>query len=160
MPVVSSAILTQYPAAASTSSRPLALTVSPLPGQNSLRGPHTHRPCSPLPEPKPDEALVRPSRVSSRSVYDANAATRDSPPTTILALFFPLPTYSFQNYTDYFKCIAAKGEDYAPCKQFKRAYNSLCPSACSLPPSSGVLPLTQTSPIFLSSLFHLPHALI
>lgn len=36
---------------------------------------------------------------------------------------------SFQNYTDYFKCIAAKGEDYAPCKQFKRAYNSLCPSA-------------------------------
>lgn len=37
---------------------------------------------------------------------------------------------SFQNYTDYFKCIAAKGEDFAPCKQFKRAYNSLCPSAC------------------------------
>lgn len=35
---------------------------------------------------------------------------------------------SFQNYTDYFKCIAAKGEDFAPCKQFKRAYNSLCPS--------------------------------
>ena len=37
--------------------------------------------------------------------------------------------HSFQNYTDYFKCIAAKGEDFAPCKQFKRAYNSLCPSA-------------------------------
>jgi cytochrome c oxidase subunit 6b len=36
---------------------------------------------------------------------------------------------SFQNYTDYFKCIAAKGDDYAPCKQFKRAYHSLCPSA-------------------------------
>ncbi|KAI0774966.1 subunit VIb of cytochrome c oxidase, partial [Trametes elegans] len=36
--------------------------------------------------------------------------------------------HCFQNYTDYFKCIAAKGEDYAPCKQFKRAYNSLCPS--------------------------------
>ncbi|KAI0758364.1 cytochrome c oxidase subunit VIb, partial [Trametes elegans] len=35
--------------------------------------------------------------------------------------------HCFQNYTDYFKCIAAKGEDYAPCKQFKRAYNSLCP---------------------------------
>ncbi|KAF7967483.1 hypothetical protein HWV62_34091 [Athelia sp. TMB] len=35
---------------------------------------------------------------------------------------------SFQNYTDYFKCIAAKGEDYVPCKQFKRAYNSLCPN--------------------------------
>ncbi|KIK80972.1 hypothetical protein PAXRUDRAFT_833206, partial [Paxillus rubicundulus Ve08.2h10] len=36
--------------------------------------------------------------------------------------------HCFQNYTDYFKCIAAKGEDFAPCKQFKRAYNSLCPS--------------------------------
>ncbi|KAI0926402.1 Cytochrome c oxidase subunit 6B, variant 2 [Taiwanofungus camphoratus] len=35
---------------------------------------------------------------------------------------------SFQNYTDYFKCIAAKGEEFAPCKQFKRAYNSLCPN--------------------------------
>ena len=42
-----------------------------------------------------------------------------------------LSTCSFQNYTDYFKCIAAKGEDYAPCKQFKRAYNSLCPSTSS-----------------------------
>jgi hypothetical protein len=38
---------------------------------------------------------------------------------------------SYQNYTDYFKCIAAKGEDFAPCKQFKRAYNSLCPSKSS-----------------------------
>ncbi|KAI9428744.1 cytochrome c oxidase subunit VIb [Lactarius indigo] len=36
--------------------------------------------------------------------------------------------HCYQNYTDYFKCIAAKGEDFAPCKQFKRAYNSLCPS--------------------------------
>lgn len=36
--------------------------------------------------------------------------------------------HSFQNYTDYFKCVTAKGEDFAPCKQFKRAYNSLCPS--------------------------------
>jgi len=42
----------------------------------------------------------------------------------------PLSSLSFQNYTDYFKCIAAKGEDYGPCKQFKKAYNSLCPSTC------------------------------
>ncbi|KAG9315096.1 cytochrome c oxidase subunit VIb, partial [Chiua virens] len=41
--------------------------------------------------------------------------------------------HCFQNYTDYFKCITAKGEDYAPCKQFKRAYHSLCPSMCSSP---------------------------
>ncbi|KXN85867.1 Cytochrome c oxidase subunit 6B [Leucoagaricus sp. SymC.cos] len=37
--------------------------------------------------------------------------------------------HCFQNYTDYFKCITAKGEDFAPCKQFKKAYNSGCPSA-------------------------------
>jgi Cytochrome oxidase c subunit VIb len=43
-----------------------------------------------------------------------------------------IPTPSFQNYTDYFKCISAKGEDFAPCKQFKRAYHSLCPSTSSL----------------------------
>lgn len=41
---------------------------------------------------------------------------------------------SFQNYTDYFKCITAKGEEFAPCKQFKRAYNSLCPSRLFLHP--------------------------
>lgn len=35
---------------------------------------------------------------------------------------------SFQNYTDYFKCVAAKGDDFVPCKQFKKAYHSLCPS--------------------------------
>ena len=43
-----------------------------------------------------------------------------------------IPARSFQNYTDYFKCISAKGEDFAPCKQFRRAYHSLCPSTPSL----------------------------
>ncbi len=43
-----------------------------------------------------------------------------------------IPTRSFQNYTDYFKCISAKGEDFAPCKQFRRAYHSLCPSTSCL----------------------------
>ncbi|KAF9267648.1 cytochrome c oxidase subunit VIb [Marasmius fiardii PR-910] len=36
--------------------------------------------------------------------------------------------HCFQSYCDYFKCVAAKGDDYAPCKQFKRAYHSLCPN--------------------------------
>ncbi|KAF8515376.1 putative COX12-cytochrome-c oxidase, subunit VIB [Hysterangium stoloniferum] len=36
--------------------------------------------------------------------------------------------HCFQNYLDYHKCINAKGEDFAPCKQFFRAYHSLCPS--------------------------------
>lgn len=34
----------------------------------------------------------------------------------------------FQNYVDYFKCVAAKGEDFQPCKQFQRTYNSACPN--------------------------------
>ncbi|KAG2216741.1 hypothetical protein INT45_003200 [Circinella minor] len=34
----------------------------------------------------------------------------------------------WQNYVDYFKCINARGEDFAPCKQFYRAYHSLCPN--------------------------------
>ncbi|KAJ2089438.1 hypothetical protein IW138_003468 [Coemansia sp. RSA 986] len=34
----------------------------------------------------------------------------------------------WQNYYDYSKCVAAKGEDYAPCKQFFTAYNTLCPN--------------------------------
>ena len=38
------------------------------------------------------------------------------------------PANSFQNYIDYHKCIKAKGDEFAPCKQFLRAYRSLCPS--------------------------------
>ncbi|KAI8612334.1 cytochrome c oxidase, subunit VIb [Chytriomyces sp. MP71] len=34
----------------------------------------------------------------------------------------------WQNYVDYFKCVANKGEDYAPCNQFKSVYKSLCPT--------------------------------
>jgi hypothetical protein len=34
----------------------------------------------------------------------------------------------WQNYVDYYKCIAARGEEFAPCKQFFRAYHSLCPN--------------------------------
>lgn len=36
--------------------------------------------------------------------------------------------HCFQNYVDYYKCINAKGEDFAPCKQFFRAYHALCPN--------------------------------
>jgi hypothetical protein len=36
-----------------------------------------------------------------------------------------------QNYVDYHKCVNAKGEDFPPCQQFKRAYRSLCPSESS-----------------------------
>ncbi|KAF8751575.1 Cytochrome c oxidase subunit 5b-2, mitochondrial [Rhizoctonia solani] len=37
-------------------------------------------------------------------------------------------TNHYQNYLDYYKCINAKGEDFAPCKQFYRAFHSLCPN--------------------------------
>lgn len=36
--------------------------------------------------------------------------------------------HCWQNYVDYHKCIVAKGEDFAPCRQFWLAYRSLCPS--------------------------------
>lgn len=36
--------------------------------------------------------------------------------------------HCFQSYIDYHKCVNAKGEDFAPCKQFFRAYKSLCPN--------------------------------
>ncbi|EUC57569.1 COX6B subunit VIb of cytochrome C oxidase [Rhizoctonia solani AG-3 Rhs1AP] len=36
--------------------------------------------------------------------------------------------HCYQNYVDYYKCINARGEDFAPCKQFYRAYRSLCPN--------------------------------
>ncbi|KAF9737990.1 cytochrome oxidase c subunit VIb [Paraphaeosphaeria minitans] len=35
--------------------------------------------------------------------------------------------HCWQNYVDYHKCITAKGEDFAPCRQFLLAYRSLCP---------------------------------
>ncbi len=35
---------------------------------------------------------------------------------------------SRHSYVDYYRCVNAKGEDFVPCKQFFRAYNSLCPN--------------------------------
>ncbi|KAH9819957.1 cytochrome c oxidase subunit VIb [Melampsora americana] len=36
--------------------------------------------------------------------------------------------YCWQSYVDYYKCVNARGEDFAPCKQFFRAFHSLCPN--------------------------------
>ncbi|EJT51719.1 hypothetical protein A1Q2_02815 [Trichosporon asahii var. asahii CBS 8904] len=33
-----------------------------------------------------------------------------------------------QNFVDFHKCVNAKGEDFQPCQQFKRAYMALCPN--------------------------------
>ncbi|KAN0064989.1 Cytochrome c oxidase subunit 6B [Thecaphora frezii] len=41
---------------------------------------------------------------------------------------FPNQNQTKHCYCDYYKCINAKGEDFTPCKQFFRAYNSLCPN--------------------------------
>lgn len=38
-------------------------------------------------------------------------------------------TFQPFSYVDYYKCVNAKGEEFTPCKQFFRAYHSLCPSA-------------------------------
>lgn len=34
----------------------------------------------------------------------------------------------YQNYVDYFRCVKAKGEDFAPCKEYWRTYQALCPT--------------------------------
>lgn len=35
---------------------------------------------------------------------------------------------SLTSYTDYFRCVNNKGEDYEPCKQFRDNFRSLCPN--------------------------------
>lgn len=45
------------------------------------------------------------------------------------ALIETIRIYScWQNYVDYYKCVNARGEDFEPCKQFYRAFHSLCPN--------------------------------
>ncbi|KAK4701665.1 cytochrome c oxidase subunit 6b, partial [Phenoliferia sp. Uapishka_3] len=34
----------------------------------------------------------------------------------------------FKAKPDYFRCVDAKGEDFAPCKNFFKSYHSLCPN--------------------------------
>ncbi|KAI7880197.1 cytochrome c oxidase, subunit VIb, partial [Lichtheimia hyalospora FSU 10163] len=36
--------------------------------------------------------------------------------------------HCWQNYVDYYKCVNARGEEFEPCKQFYRAFHSLCPN--------------------------------
>ena len=36
--------------------------------------------------------------------------------------------HCFENYQEYYKCIAAKGEDFVPCNTFKKTVNELCPT--------------------------------
>jgi len=59
------------------------------------------------------------------------------------------PANSFQNYIDYHKCIKAKGDEFAPCKQFLRAYRSLCPSESVI---TFTIFVAKSSQIFVSVL--------
>ncbi|KAH0594181.1 hypothetical protein MHUMG1_08020 [Metarhizium humberi] len=61
---------------------------------------------------QPDENLVRDSANSTDARFPNVNQTK----------------HCWQNYVDYHKCIIAKGEDFAPCRQFWLAYRSLCPS--------------------------------
>lgn len=72
------------------------------------------------------------SSIQPASLTPTRPVTGTSLVASIYSGLTSLRIHSFQNYTDYFKCIAAKGEDFAPCKQFKKAYNSLCPSEYSI----------------------------
>ncbi|MCJ1381288.1 Cytochrome c oxidase subunit 6B [Xylographa soralifera] len=62
-------------------------------------------------------APVPPSTKSTISGFDARFPNQNQ------------TKHCWQNYVDYHKCILAKGEDFAPCRQFFLAYRSLCPSA-------------------------------
>lgn len=35
--------------------------------------------------------------------------------------------HCWQSYVDFHRCLKLKGETYQPCKQFFKAYSSLCP---------------------------------
>ncbi|KAI8374760.1 cytochrome c oxidase, subunit VIb [Radiomyces spectabilis] len=37
--------------------------------------------------------------------------------------------HCWQNYVDYYKCIGARGKDFAPCQQFWKAFHSICPNS-------------------------------
>ncbi|KAK9454150.1 cytochrome c oxidase, subunit VIb [Dipodascopsis uninucleata] len=37
--------------------------------------------------------------------------------------------HCWQNYVDYFKCVAAKGDTFRPCLQFQNSYRMLCPAS-------------------------------
>lgn len=34
----------------------------------------------------------------------------------------------WQNYVDYHTCVAAKGDEFEPCKYFRRIYKIMCPA--------------------------------
>ncbi|KAF9168809.1 Cytochrome c oxidase subunit 6B [Mortierella sp. AD011] len=36
--------------------------------------------------------------------------------------------HCWQSYGDYYKCINARGEEFTPCKEFKKVFQSICPS--------------------------------
>ncbi|KAG0005320.1 Cytochrome c oxidase subunit 6B [Modicella reniformis] len=35
--------------------------------------------------------------------------------------------HCWQAYSDYYKCIDARGQDFTPCQDFKKAFTSICP---------------------------------
>ncbi|KAK4689392.1 cytochrome c oxidase subunit 6b, partial [Tremellales sp. Uapishka_1] len=66
----------------------------------------------PVPQYQPDETLL-----GKHTCWNADKTERPL-----------IRSIIQQNYVDYHKCVNAKGEEFAPCKQFKRAYQSLCPN--------------------------------
>jgi cytochrome c oxidase subunit 6b len=77
---------------------------------------HSHR----LPPPPPTSPAMSETQAAKRIFQTAEFDAR-----------FPNQNqtkHCYQNYLDYHKCITAKGEDFAPCQQFWRAFHSLCPN--------------------------------
>ncbi|KAG0307724.1 Cytochrome c oxidase subunit 6B [Dissophora globulifera] len=36
--------------------------------------------------------------------------------------------HCWQAYSDYYKCIDARGEEFTPCKEFRKVFKSICPN--------------------------------
>ncbi|KAM4059928.1 cytochrome oxidase c subunit VIb domain-containing protein [Hirsutella rhossiliensis] len=90
-------------------------------------------------EEDPQELVSKPFKFVTGTLLDASPKiTRSRPEANSTAAGtdarFPnmnQTKHCWQNYVDYHKCILAKGEDFAPCRQFWLAYRSLCPSGWS-----------------------------
>ncbi|CAO2651179.1 Nn.00g094760.m01.CDS01 [Neocucurbitaria sp. VM-36] len=82
----------------------------------ALKAPQTHQITLRIFMPSLDHAIEGTNELRRSLGFDARFPNQNQ------------TKHCWQNYVDYHKCIIAKGEDFAPCRQFMLAYKSLCPS--------------------------------
>ena len=99
-----------------------------FPNQNQTK--HWYVSFLPLAFSVPHQTNPRPPSLSLAAGKSMSHPTRFGSDRTVVALLLTRSVLSpsRNSYVDYFRCVNAKGEDFVPCKQFARAYHSLCPS--------------------------------